>query len=263
MKAVARAIWKGTLRFGKVQLPVKLYSAVADRKIHFRLLHEKDLVPVHQHMVEPESGRIVSREEMRKGYEADSGAVVVLEDDELAALEPEASRDIEITRFVPASQIDHQWYERPYYLGPDEDTGSYFALARALAEGGREGVARWVMRTKEYAGSLRERDGRLVLITLRHAGEVIPASALPAPGGRKLDTKELAMARQLLDSLAGTFDPEDYADHYRERVLELVEAKSAGRVLEFPKRRRRAASGSLTDLLAASLKRARAGGAGA
>lgn len=238
----ARAIWKGVIRFADVELPVKLYSAVEDRKVHFRLLDAEapagEQTRVQQRMVEPRSGDAVPREETKKGYEVEPGVFVVLEPEELEELQPEASRHIEVTRFVDPAQLNHQWYERPYYLGPDDGeaaTRDYFALAEALAKQGKEGVARWVMRKKSYVGALRPEGDHLMLISLRHAGEVVPASALEAPSGRALDAKEVGMAEQLISALEGDFDPERYQDEYRQRVLELIEAKAEGRTIEVPK----------------------------
>ena len=232
----ARAIWKGRIRFGDVDVPVKLYSAVKSTGgVHFRLLHEKDLVPVAQQMVNPATGKVVAYEDVRRAFPTDDGRLVMLDEEELAELEPEASRDIEITRFVDPAVITHQWYDRPYYLGPDDSDADYFALAEALRSQQKEGVARWVMRNKEYVGALRLEDEHLMLMTLRHAGEVVPASALKAPGGRELDKREIQMAKQLVSALEGDLDLESYRDEYRERVMELVEAKASGKVLKFPK----------------------------
>jgi DNA end-binding protein Ku len=251
----ARAIWKGRIRFADVDVPVKLYSTVKSTGgVHFRLLHEKDLQPVKQQMVNPETGKVVAYEDVRRAFPTDDGRLVMLDDEELAELEPEASRDIEITRFVAASTITHQWYDRPYYLGPDDSDADYFALADALRKQEKEGVARWVMRKKEYVGALRVEDEYLMLMTLRHAGEVIPASALTAPGGRALDKREIQMAKQLVAALEGDLDLESYHDEYRERVLELVEAKADGKVLKFPKAPAKKIEDSLSAMLEKSLK---------
>jgi DNA end-binding protein Ku len=254
----ARAIWKGRLRFGSVDVPVKLYSAVQDRSVHFRLLHEKDLEPVKQQMVHPDTGRVVEYEDVRRAFQTEDGNLVMLDDEELAGLDPEDSRDIEITRFVRPEAITHQWYDRPYFLGPDEDDDeAYFALAEALRRQGREGVARWVMRKKEYVGALRVEGGHLMLMTLRHAGEVVPATALDAPGGRALDRREVNMAVQLVSALEDELDMTAYRDEYRDRVVELVEAKAEGKVLRFPKAPKKEAQASLADMLAKSVKDAK------
>jgi DNA end-binding protein Ku len=208
----ARAIWKGVVKIGANKVPVKLYSAVQDRSVHFHILDTSKKQPIKQRMVAPENEEEVPKENIQRGLEVEPGTFVVLDEDELARLEPKASRDIEITRFVPAARINHQWYERPYYLGPDGDSSAYFALANALERSEREGVARWVMRDKQYIGALNVKDGYLVLVTLRHADEVIAANQLPKPGGRALDDREIQMARQLVAALEDEFRPEDYYD---------------------------------------------------
>jgi DNA end-binding protein Ku len=235
----ARAIWKGVIRFADVELPVKLYSAVEDRTVHFNLLDRDAGSRVKQRMVVPSSGDPVPREEIRKGFETRPGEFVVLSDEEVEELSPEASRDIEITRFVPEAEVDHTWYDRPYYLGPDDSGGDdvgrdYFALAEALAKRGREGVARWVMRNKEYVGALRAEGDHLALITLRHPGEVIPADALSPPGGRKLDAKELDMAEQLVEALADAFEPESYADDKSPRAMRTLATRASAQCTAFP-----------------------------
>lgn len=254
---MAATIWKGVLRFGDESVPVKLRSAVSDRSVHFRLLHEPDGVPVEQRMVHPRTGEIVPSEEIRRGYETDEGTIVVLDDEELEELEPTASRDIEILRVVPEAAVDHRWYLRPYWLAPDESEKSYFALARALEEKGVEAIARWTMRKKEYQGALRARDGYLLLVTLRHANEVVSAAELEGPAGRKLEPREREMAQQLVEALADEFEPERYQDEYRNRVMELIEAKASGKTIKLEPVRRKPRPESLTTALEQSLKRAR------
>ncbi len=249
----ARAIWKASIHFGAVEVPVKMYSAVQDRAVHFRLLDAKRHEPVKQHMVDPDTGRVVESADIRRAFQTDEGDLVILDEEELEELTPKPSREIEITRFVPAQQITHPWYDRPYWLGPDEEDGPYFALAAALRKRGVEGVARWTMRNKEYVGALRAEGDYLMLITLRRAGEVIQASALPAPTGRELDAREVAMARQLVAAMEDPFDIAAYHDEYRERVVELMEAKAAGKVVKFPRARVRKTEVDLADVLEASL----------
>lgn len=252
----ARAIWKGVLRLGPVTVPVKLYSAVEDRRVHLRLLHAADQVPVKQVMVHPGTGRPVPPEEIRKGYDTGEGEIVLLSEEELAALVPAESREVELTGFVDPSLLSEQWYDRPYYLGPDGHEAAYYALARALDEEGKEGLARWTMRKKAYVGALRAEEGRLELITLHHAEEVVDAASLPRPKGRRPEPQELRMAEQLLGALAADFDPGAYRDEYRDRVLELVEAKAKGAAPEFPPPAQpKPEAVSLTDVLRASLER--------
>jgi DNA end-binding protein Ku len=250
----ARAMWKGSIKIGRTELPVKMFSAVQDRSIHFRLLHKTDKQPLKQHMVNPETGDVVESSDVKRGFIDDGGIIVLLEDEELDELEPEASRDIEITRFVPRSSISHGWYDRPYWLSPDESKGSYYALADALTAEERVGIARWVMRKKQYVGALVPENGYLMLVTLRHAGEVVEASELPTPAGRALDKKEKALAEQLIGALEGEWDPKEFKDEYRERLQDFIDAKAKGRAPKVKKLRpKRESKKDLAEMLAASL----------
>ncbi len=251
----ARAIWKAVIRCGKLQVPVKLYSAIEDRNIRFRILSRKDSQPVSQAMVNPETGEIVSHAETRRAYVAENGDRAILEKAELDALEPEPSRDIELIAFLPPEQIDHRWYDRPYYLGPDGNSAAYFAFAAAIEDSDLEGLARWVMRGKAYIGALRLHLGYPVLMSLRHAEEVVSVSNLEAPGGAALNPKELDMARQLVGMLEAELDLSSYRDAYRDRVLKLVEAKAkGGRRLKLVKTSPKKPSDDLGRALQASLK---------
>ncbi|HEU4884426.1 MAG TPA: Ku protein [Longimicrobium sp.] len=254
----ARAIWKASLRFGAAEVPVKLYSAVQDRAVHFRLLDSKRHEPIKQHMVDPDTGTVVDSAGIRRAYETDEGDLVILDEEELAKAIPPESREIEIRRFVPHEKITHAWYDRPYWLGPDGEDERYFALAAALRKREVEGVAHWVMRGKDYVGALRAEGDYLMLITLRRAGEVVPASALPAPTGRALDERERALAKQLVAAMENPFDIAAYHDEYRERVVELMQAKAAGKVVKFPRAQIRKTEVDLAQVLEASL--AAAGG---
>jgi DNA end-binding protein Ku len=225
----ARAIWKGTLKLNSTRIPVKLYSGVQDRTVRFHILDDKAKMRVKQHMIDPESGDEVAKEEIRKGFEVDPGTFVILEEEDLESLVPEASRDIEVKKFVATDAIPPEYYDRPYYLGPDGDQTGYFALAEALKNQEKEGVAHWVMRKQPYTGALRAEGDYLLLSTLRSAEEVLSAKDLPKPAGRAPEKKELAMAKQLVDLLQGEFDPKDYKDEYRNRVMEFVEKKAKGR----------------------------------
>ncbi len=255
---MARAIWKGVLRCGHISVPVKFYSAVEDRTIHLRLLDRQRHQPVEQKMVDPASGRVVPPRSIRRAYPTDDRQLVLLEPEELEKLEPPASREVRLTRFVKPDRISHQWYDRPYFLGPDGSDDAYYGLAAALRQEEREGVARWVMRGKEYVGALRAEGDYLMMITLRHRGEVIPASSLEAPPGPALSPRELAIARQLVEAMTEEdFDLAAYKDEYRERVLELVKAKAAGKVLHFPRAPRPPREAALMDLLQKSVARTR------
>jgi DNA end-binding protein Ku len=253
-----RAIWKGLLVIDAESLPVKLYSGVEDRSIHFHVLEKSTTMRIKQHMVNPETNEAVPSDLMRKGYRAEPGVYVLLTPEEIEKTLPEESRHITIMRFVPSAHVLQQWYDRPYYLGPDDaDDQSYFALAEALEHEQREGIVHWVMREKRYVGALRSEKGYLMLITMKFAEEVLTASELPRPAGRAPDAKELQMARQLVGALEGDFRPEDYHDEYRESVMKFIEAKGSGRKPHLQIVSRRKESKSLINALAASLKKAK------
>jgi DNA end-binding protein Ku len=251
----ARAIWKAILRIGAERLPLKLYSAVEDRTVHFNVLEKSTMTRIKQHMVNPKTGEPVPNDQIQKAYEVEPGVYVRLAEEDLERSKPRESREIEITRFVPESHIDQQWYDRPYYLGPDEgDAADYFALAAALEKEKQEGIAHWTMRKSRYVGALRSEGGYLMLITLRFAEEVLTADELSPPTGRPPEAKELKMAEQLVLALEGEFSPEDYHDRYRERLMKFIEAKANGLKPKLRIVARKRETTSLADTLAASLK---------
>jgi DNA end-binding protein Ku len=256
----ARAIWKGSLKIAGESIPVNLYAAVEDRTVHFHVLEKSTMSRITQRMVNPETGEEVPRDQTQKAFEAERGVYVRLTEEDLGKAQPQDSRAIDVLRFVPASHIDQQWYDRPYYLGPDEnDAASYFAMAEVLEREKREGIARWVMRKKQYIGALRSENGYLMLITLKFAEEVLNTADLPRPGGRAPDAKELQMAEQLVSALEDDFRPEDYRDEYRERVMKFIEAKAKGMKPRLRVVARRKAPKSLIASLAASINMAKRG----
>jgi DNA end-binding protein Ku len=249
----ARTMWKGKLKIGSTRVPVNLYSAVVDKTVHFNILDKKSELRVKQHMVNPENDEEVANDEIQKGYQIEPGLFVILSKQELEKLQPAPSRDIEVMRFVSAAEISSQWYDRPYYLGPDGDQTAYFAFAEALANQKKQGVARWVMRGKEYVGALSSQDGYLMLVTLRFAEEVVASKDLPEPEGRALDKKEIAMAGQLIELLEGDFVASEFKDEYRERVMEFIEQKSKGKKPRLRAVQSKRASTSLDKVLSKSI----------
>jgi DNA end-binding protein Ku len=215
-----------------------------------------------QKMIHPETGEEVPNEEIRRGYQIEKGVFVILDPEELESIEPKASRDIEVMSFVDPDLLDHRWYERPYFLAPDGSDDSYRALHDAQEKEGTEGVVRWTMRNRSYVGALRVENGGLVLVSLRHAGEVVSTEELPQPSGRALDKKERSMAKGLVDALSEDFDPSEWQDQYRKRVMELVETKAQGGEVKLKKfKPRKTADDSLSDALEASLKELKKKGA--
>jgi DNA end-binding protein Ku len=249
----ARAIWKGQIKLGTTKVPIKLYSAVQDRTVRFHVLDDRARKRVKQHMIDPGSGDEVPNEEIQKGYEIEPGRYVILTKEDLEKIQPPPSRDIEVVEFVPQTKISQQWYERPYYAGPDGDEKSYFALVEALQNKESEGVAHWVMRNKYYAGALRAIDDYLFLFTLRDTKEVILAEDLTKPSGSSPTQKELAMAKQLVEMLQGEFNPKDYKDEYRMRVQEFIEKKAKGRAPRLKAVKAKRKTTALDSVLAKSI----------
>jgi len=250
----ARAMWKAVIRCDELDLPVKMYSAVEDRRVHFQLLHDQDGVRVRQRMVDPETDQTIPYQQMRKGIEIKRDEFVVFDSEELQSLQPEPSRTIEILGFVPAGTIDPQWYERPYWLGPDDSSDRYFEFAQALATEATVAIARWTLRGKEYSGTIRNDAGYLACVTLRHVEEVIPANDLEPPAGRELDEQEVKLAEQLVDALWDSFEPSDYHDQYRQRLMELIAAKQRGESIEVEAYEEEPATESLAESLRVSLQ---------
>jgi DNA end-binding protein Ku len=247
-------MWKADLGIDELRIPVKLFAAVQDTKIHFRLLHAKDDTPVKQQMVDPATLKPVPPEDVARAVQVDRGTFVRLTKEELAALEPKASRAITVERVVAADKLDERWFDRPYYLGPDGGDDAYFAVAQTLEEKAWIGIAHWVMRGKSYAGALYGSDGYLLLDTLRNTEDVVEIEAVRTAPGRAPDPREIKLAEQLIGTLEGKFDPAAYRDEYRDKVLALLEAKAKGKVVRFPKAARKKPSDSLLKDLRASLK---------
>jgi DNA end-binding protein Ku len=231
-----RPIWNGSIAFGLVNVPVKLFSATSPKDVRFHQLRKSDSSRVRQKRVSAADGTEVPYEEIVKGYEIAPEQYVVIEPDELNALDPKATQTIDIEEFVSLDQIDPIFYENAYYLVPDKRSEKAYALlTAAMAETGKVAIAKFVMRTKQYLAAVRPDGGALVLSTMLYADEVVPVDSiegLPAPGEIDLSDKELQMAEALIDSLtADRFEPEKFHDDYRERVLELIDAKAQGQTI--------------------------------
>jgi DNA end-binding protein Ku len=249
---MARAIWSGSISFGLVNVPVKVYSAVSRKTVRFHQLHDKDGVPIRQKRVCPADDKEVSYEHIVKGYEVAKGQFVVITPEELEALDPKRTRTIDIQDFVELDDIDPIFYDSSYYLAPDrEATKAYRLLLSAMEESGKVAIARLVMRTKEYLAAIRPAGDALIMSTMVFGDEVVPpdrVDELPAKDG-KASPKEVQMAQKLIESLAVDFDPGRYHDEYRERVLELIERKAAGEEISIPEREED--TGAPPDLMAA------------
>jgi DNA end-binding protein Ku len=232
-----RAIWSGSISFGLVNIPVKLYSAVNRKNVQFNQLDARSNARVKQKRVSADTGEEVPWEQIVKGYEMPGGSYVVISDEELAALDPKSVRTIDIDEFVDLSEIDPIFYDSPYYLAPDQAAKPYALLSRAMQEEGKVGIAHFVMRTKQYLAAIRPKDGKLVLSTMVYADEINDPMSIPEIeelGDVELDDKELTMARQLIETLDADFEPDKFHDTYREAVLDLIERKAEGEELVAP-----------------------------
>jgi DNA end-binding protein Ku len=236
---MARAIWSGSVSFGLLNVPVKLYSAVARRGISLREIRESDGARVRHRRVAEGTEEEVPYEQIVKAFEITPDRYVPLSKDEIAALAPEKTRAIEVKDFVDLDQIDPIYFDSPYYLGPAQGAEkAYSLLAEAMARSGKVAIARFVFRNKEHLAALRPSDGVLTLTTMRFADEVVPPSELEdvLPSDKpKVAKQEVEMAEQLIDSLTTEFDPAAYRDEYREQLLSLIERKAEGKeVLSAP-----------------------------
>src|SRR4051794_39531894 len=229
---MARAIWSGTISFGLLNVPVRLYSAVARRNIALREIRESDSARIKHRRVAEGTDEEVPYDKIIKAYEITKDRYVPLNKDELASLDPEKSRAIEVQDFVDISEIDPIYFDSPYYLGPaDGAEKAYSLLAQALEKSGKVAISRFVFRSKERLAAIRPGDGVLTLTTMRFADEVVPPDELDdvLPDKKpKIGKREIEMAEQLIDSLTREFDPTLYRDEYREELLAMIERKAAG-----------------------------------
>jgi DNA end-binding protein Ku len=236
---MARAIWSGSISFGLLNVPVRLYSAVARRGIALREIRESDGARIRHRRVAEGTEEEVAYEDIVKAFEITPGRYVPLGKDELASLDPQKSRAIEVQDFVELDQIDPIYFDSPYYLGPAEGAEkAYSLLARAMEASGKVAIARFVFRNKEHLAALRPAEGVLTLTTMRFADEVVAPSelqdALPAEKPR-VAKREVEMAEKLIDSLTRRFDPGAYRDEYREELLAMIARKAEGKeLLEAP-----------------------------
>jgi DNA end-binding protein Ku len=235
---MARAIWSGTISFGLLNVPVRLFSAVARRNIALREIRESDSSRIKHKRVAEGTDEEVPYENIIKAYELTPGQYVPLSKDEMAALAPEKTRAIDVQDFVDIEEIDPMYFDSPYYLGPaDGAEKAYSLLAAAMESSGKAAISRFVFRNKEHLAAIRASEGVLTLTTMRFHDEVVPPSdlddALPDKKP-KVAKREQEMAEQLIDSLSTEFEPDAYKDEYREQLLALIEQKAEGKEIVAP-----------------------------
>ncbi len=227
-----RAIWTGAISFGLVTIPVKMYSAVQRKNVRFHQLNGKTGVRIQQKRVDPSTGDEVPYDDIVKGYELSPDRYVVIEPSELEALDPKKTKTIDIEDFVEEAEIDPIFYDHPYYLAPGAGGAKpYRLLLEAMQETGRVAIAKVVIRSKEQLVAIRPMGEALEMSTMVFADEVLSAERLdelPDPDEVKTTKRELDIAKQLVDSLAGAWEPDKYRDTYREEVIALIERKASG-----------------------------------
>ncbi len=224
------AIWTGAISFGLVQVPVRLVSATKSRDVSFNQIEEGSGARIRYKKVSDATGEEVRADQIVKGYEVSKGRYVIVEPEEIAALQPKAAHTIDIEEFIDLDDIDPIYFEQPYYLAPDaKGTKPYELLVEAMTELNKVAIGRIVMRSKERLVAIRPLNGVLCIETMRYADEVIASEKIRPDEDVELSDRERAMAKQLIESLASdTFDPEKYHDEYREQLLDLIERKAAG-----------------------------------
>jgi DNA end-binding protein Ku len=224
-----KSIWKGSIAFGLVNIPIKLYSATESQGIASHLLQKKDLSRIRFQRVAESTGKEVSADEIVKGYEVEKNQYVILSDEELNEVAPEKSAVIEIQEFVNESEISTLYFEKPYFLEPDKSAGKAYALLReALAKTGKVGIAQFVLRNRESLCALKPQGQGLVLNALRFASELRSMDELSLPSNEKISTSEVSLATKLIEGMTGAFDPAKYKDTYTEEIQKLIEAKAKG-----------------------------------
>ena len=250
-----RSIWNGTIAFGLVSVPIKVYSATESKTVHFREVHAKDGSPIEHRRICPKEGKEVDYDEIVKGYEVSRGKWVELTDEEIAAAAGSQSKRLEVDHFVPAADIEPEFYERTYYVGAqDKGRDAYALLHAALERSERAGVGRWVFHNRERTVVLRAHGDVLAMHTMRFADELVdPAELELGRVSRKPGEREIKMASALVEGLHTEFDPADYEDSYREAVLDVVERKAQGKNIEPPADVEPEAADDLLAALEASL----------
>jgi DNA end-binding protein Ku len=235
---VPRSLWNGSLSFGLVNVPVRLASAARDLDLHFRQLHKKDGAPIEQHRFCSQDDAEVDWEEVGRGFELDGKKKqVVLTDEELASVQPEKTRTIDVEAFVDLEDVDPIYFDNAWFLVPEGDSQgtrrAYRLLVEVMESTGRAALGRFVMRTKEYLVLVRPREGLLSLTTMRFHDEVRPTDDI-APGGRKPAKDKIEQAVAVIESLSADWDPERYTDCYRERLERIVDQKKKGKRVKAP-----------------------------
>src|SRR5437588_5952493 len=223
---MARAIWKGSISFGLVNIPIALYPATRREELKFRLLRKSDLSPVNYKRVAEKDGEEVPWDHIVKGYEYEKGKYVVLKDEDFERVDLEATQTVDIQDFVDVDEIDPMFFYKPYYLEPQKGGDKAYALLRdALKDSNKVGIAKVVIKTRQYLAGVKPEDGALVLELMHFADELADPEKLHVPKKAEVGKREMNMAKSLIDSMSSKWNPEKYKDDYREALMEVIEEK--------------------------------------
>ena len=260
-----RAMWKGAIAFGLVNIPVELYSATRDHRPKFRLLHAKDESPVHYERVCQSEGKPVGWEDLVKGYEYEKGQFVILSKDDFKTAALEKTKTVDILDFVDPKEVDERYFETPYYLQPGKGADRAYALIReAIRDSGKIGIAKIILRDAQHLAALEAIEDALVLTMMRFADELADLSEFRFPKAGDIRPAELKMAKQLVDSLSAKWEPEKYTDEYRDNLMRVIKGKLKGKTPRL-KERETPQQAEVIDLMArlrASLEGTRGAGEG-
>jgi len=223
---MARAIWKGNISFGLVNIPIALYPATRGEELKFRLLRKRDLSPVNYKRVAEKDGKEVPWDQIVKGYEYENGKYVVLKDEDFQRVDLEAIQTVDIQDFVDQEDIDPIFFYKPYYLEPQKGGDKAYALLRdALKDSNKVGIAKVVIKTRQYLAGVKPEDGALVLELMHFADELADTGKLHVPKKVEIGKREMSMAKSLIDSMSSKWNPGKYRDDYREALMEVIEEK--------------------------------------
>jgi len=253
-----RPIWSGTISFGLVSVPVRMYSATESKELRFHFLHKDDLQPIGYDKVRKDTGEHVDPDDVVRGFEIDKGRYVPIEDEDLDRLDIELTHSIDICDFVDLEEIDPIYFRKAYYLDPQDGAEKpYRLLVKALDETGKVGIAKVVIRNKQHLAALRSHDGVLVLETMYYADEVRKPEKVD--GSARVQKAEVDMAKSLVENLSSAFKPEKYDDTYRKELMDLIRAKAKGAKLPEPQEEEEGEVVDLMEALRASVKETQKG----
>jgi DNA end-binding protein Ku len=259
-----RAIWKGSISFGLVNIPIALYPATRKEELNFRMLRKSDLSPINYKRVAEKDGKEVPWDQIVKGYEYEKGKYVVLKEEDFQRVDLEATQTVDIQDFVDLDEIDPMFFYKPYYLEPQKGGDKAYALLRdSLKESNKVGIAKVVIKTRQYLAGVKPEDGALVLELMHFADDLADTEKLHVPKKAEVGKRELDMAKALIDSMSSKWNPEKYHDEYREALMEVIEEKveSGGKeIAEKPKKAPRPTKViDLVEVLQQSLAEAKGG----